>query len=450
MLGRRRTGGRRVRLASGVALVVSISALLAACSTTSSSTSAPAATSSSPTTSSATATGTGSSPGVTATSVTVGQVDDLSAPLAGLFKGAEDGTRAYFDYVNSTGGVNGRKIVLDARDSAYQGGVVASATTSQINNDFALVGGFSLLDSAEQPLIDKAKVPDVAYPLSIPLADSPNVYSPNPNTANDFPLAFFKYLKSKYPTQIKHVGILWANATASTQESESVFERAMKAEGFDIVYDRGFSALESTFLPDVLAMKARGVQLFYSTQMPDSYAATLAKEMAQENFHPVVIQGAAYSAALLSDAGPAADGMYIVQSYPLYLPGQDSKDVPAAATFDHWMNVASTSPDFEIESVYGWISAELFVQALKQAGSPPTRQKLAAALDGITSFDGGGMIPPADPAQNIPASCFILAQVKGNTIVRVSPTPKTGYVCSPGGFLASPGFKPEVRPAPGS
>jgi len=37
------------------------------------------------------------SPGVTATTVTVGQVDDLTAPLPGLFKGAEDGTQAYFD-----------------------------------------------------------------------------------------------------------------------------------------------------------------------------------------------------------------------------------------------------------------------------------------------------------------------------------------------------------------
>jgi ABC-type branched-subunit amino acid transport system substrate-binding protein len=51
-----------------------------------------------------------SSPGVNATTVTVGQVDDLTAPLPGLFKGAEDGTEAYFDYINSLGGVNGRKI----------------------------------------------------------------------------------------------------------------------------------------------------------------------------------------------------------------------------------------------------------------------------------------------------------------------------------------------------
>ncbi|MGD0395116.1 MAG: ABC transporter substrate-binding protein, partial [Acidimicrobiales bacterium] len=68
------------------------------------------------------------SPGVTPTSVTVGQVDDLTAPLPGLFKGAEDGTQAYFDYVNNSGGVNGRMIKLDAQDSGYSDGTVANVT----------------------------------------------------------------------------------------------------------------------------------------------------------------------------------------------------------------------------------------------------------------------------------------------------------------------------------
>ena len=122
----------------------------------------------------------GPSPGVTATSVTVGQVDDLSSPIPGLFKGAEDGTKAYFAYINSQGGVNGRRLILDAQDSTFQGGQVATATGTQIRTDFALVGGFSLLDSAEKPLIDIARVPDVGFSLSPGLSTDPYLYSPLP------------------------------------------------------------------------------------------------------------------------------------------------------------------------------------------------------------------------------------------------------------------------------
>jgi len=141
--------------------------------------------------------GAGSAPGVSADSVTVGQVDDLSSPIPGLFKGAEDGTRAYFAYVNSHGGINGRKLVLDAQDSTFQSGAVAVATGAQIHSDFALVGGFSLLDAAEKPLIDLAHVPDVALPLDTGMVSDPLVYSALPNPLNNYPLGLFKYLKTR-------------------------------------------------------------------------------------------------------------------------------------------------------------------------------------------------------------------------------------------------------------
>jgi len=45
--------------------------------------------------------------------------------------------------VNSTGGVNGRKIVVDSADDGYTGTGNKQATQNAVNTDFALVGGFS-------------------------------------------------------------------------------------------------------------------------------------------------------------------------------------------------------------------------------------------------------------------------------------------------------------------
>ena len=427
------------------AAVVAVAAAACSSSPSSSGSSSTTATTSTPTATAAP--GSAASPGVTATTVTVGQVDDLTAPLPGLFKGAEDGTEAYFDYINSLGGVNGRKIVLDAQDSGYSDGTVANATTTQIKSDFALVGGFSLDDAAEEPLVKAAGMPDIAYPLDPALANLPDSYSPTPNTENDYPLTVFKILKQKFPTQIKHMGILWANATASTASAEQAFERAARHEGFDIVYDAGFTPSQTTFLPNVLTMKSKGVQLFFTEQMPDSYAATLAEEMQQQNFHPIVVQGDAYSANLVKDGGSAVNGMYIPIGYLLYL-GVDS-DLPAVKLFTKWMKIADPDANFELQSLYGWAAAQLFVQGLKEAGNPPTRAGLEAALDKVTSFDASGLLPNGDPASNVPGDCVLLAQVQGSQIVRVAPTPKTGFYCG-GGYLPAPGFKPEVRPTPSS
>jgi len=386
------------------------------------------------------------SPGVTDTSVTVGQVDDLTAPLPGLFKGAEDGTEAYFDYIDSLGGVNGRLIHLDAQDSAYSEGTVANDTAAQIKNDFALVGGFSLDDAAEEPLVKAAGMPDVAYPLDPGLADLPTSYSPFPNGDSDAPTTIFKVLKKKFPTQIKHVGILWANATASTAVAERAFERAAKAEGFKIVYDDSFAPSETTFLANVLTMKSDGVQMFFSQQLPDAYAETVAKEMSEQDFHPLNVEEDAYTSNLVKDGGAAVNGMYISVGFVLYL-GTDGS-LPAVKLFTKWMNKADPTANFELEALFGWASAELFVDGLRQAGSPPTRAGLEAALDKVTSFDAGGLLSIGDPAQNIPSSCVLLAQIRNGTIVRVSPSPKVGFICMPNSLLPSPGFKPEVRPTP--
>jgi branched-chain amino acid transport system substrate-binding protein len=385
---------------------------------------------------------------VTATTVTVGQVDDLTLPISGLFKGAQDGTQAYFDYVNSLGGVNGRKIKLDAQDSAYSNGVVANDTAAQIQDDFALVGGFSLDDAAEEPLIAKAKMPDVAYPLDPELSNLSTSYSPVPNNDNDFPTTIFKVLKEKFPQTITHVGILWANATPSTILAEKAFERGMKSQGFKIVYDAGFTPSQTTFLANVLTMKARGVQLFFAQALPDAYAATVAKEMQQQNFHPVNVEADAYSANLIKEGGAAVNGMYIEIGYLLYL-GADGH-LPAVKLFTTWMKKADPDANFELQSLFGWAAAQLFVEGLRNAGSPPTRAGLEAALNKITSFNASGLLATSDPAQNVPGSCVILAQVQNGNVVRVSPTPKSGFICSPGSLLPAPGFRPEVRPVPPS
>jgi len=388
------------------------------------------------------------SPGVTATTVTVGQVDDLTLPISGLFKGAEDGTQAYFDYINSRGGVNGRKIKLDAQDSLYSDGTVANDTAAQIKSDFALVGGFSLDDAAEEPLVSSAKMPVVSYPLDPGLANLPTAYSPFPNADSDVPTTIFKVLKKKFPTQIKHVGILWANATPSTALAEKAFERGAKSEGFDIVYDASFSPTQTTFLANVLTMKAKGVQMFFTQQLPDAYAATVAKEMQQQNFTPINVEEDAYTSNLIKEGGSAVNGMYLSAGFALYL-GTDGT-LPAVKLFTKWMNEADPNANFELEALFGWASAELFVDGLKGAGSPPTRAGLEAALDKVTSFNAGGLLSTGNPAQNIPAPCVVLAQVQNGQIVRVPPSPKTGYICSPNSLLPVPGFKPEVRPVPGS
>ena len=442
---RRPAGGFKRR--GAVIATLCVAMVAAACSSTT-----PTSQSQSTLTTTSTPTGGGSgtipsgtSPGVTDTSVTVGQIDELTSPIPGLFKGAEDGTKAYFDYINSQGGVNGRMLKLDAQDSGFQSGQVASITATQVRSEFALVGGFSLLDGAEKQIIDLSRTPAVEFSLDPSMYTDPLVYSPIPNPGNYYPLGFFKWLKLKYPQAVRKVGIIWENATATTRIAEASFESAMKSVGFQIAYDHGVGPFDTNFLTDIVAMKNDGVKLVFNLELPDNYAAKLAQQMQQQSFQPLHIEGAAYSNQFLPLSGSAANGIYIEQGYALYL-GQDASVVPAVNVFNKWMHKAASKPNFEIESIYGWSSAEMFVQALKNAGNPPTRAGLVSALNKITFFNADGLIPPTDPAQAVASSCFLLAQVQHGKIVRVAPSPSTGFYCGQTGYWTSPYYTPMVRP----
>jgi ABC-type branched-subunit amino acid transport system substrate-binding protein len=388
------------------------------------------------------------SPGITATTVTVGQIDDLSAPIPGLFKAAEDGTKAAFAYINSKGGVNGRMLELDAKDSAYTSSTVVSDAEAQAKADFAFVGGYSLLDGAEKGVIDEYNVPDITYPLASTLSNDSHVYSPSPSTTNDTPTGPYEWAKKQFPNESKHIGILYAAADPTTIDSEFTLDNAMKHAGLAYVYRQGFPETQFTFTPQVLAMKSDGVSMFYDQELPGLYAGTVAKEAKQQGLNVTDVQGiAAYVDNMQSLSGGTADGMYLVQQASLF-EGQDANAIPAVKTFDTWAKKIdpqvfnSTTPFTALD---GWASGMLFAQALKAAGPNPTRASLTAQLNKVTSFSAGGRLPPGEnPAQNIPSKCFIVAQFKNGTWARVSPTPKSGYICS-GSLYARDGWTPENR-----
>jgi hypothetical protein len=99
--------------AVGLSLVL-LAGLLTACSSTNAASSAGASSTAPPIPPAAFRDHTG----VTATSITIGNV---TTQTAGLFTGAVVGTVAYADYVNSQGGVGRRKIVVSSADDRFQG-----------------------------------------------------------------------------------------------------------------------------------------------------------------------------------------------------------------------------------------------------------------------------------------------------------------------------------------
>jgi branched-chain amino acid transport system substrate-binding protein len=364
-------------------------------------------------------------PGVTAKTITVGSISDISEPIAGLFEGAKVGTEAYFAYINNKGGVNGRKLVLNGMDSAFSSGTVRNEAENIAKNDFAIVGGFSLLDGSEQPAIDGAKLPVITQVLTPALFGDRNVYSAVPEVTGGEPTGPFKWLKKKYPAATKAVGVI----------GEQTYRKLTYSLGYKWLYahDEGFAT--TTFLPDIIKMKDAGVKLVFEPSQQGAYISTMAQENQQEGLNALLVSGAnTYEKNF--DPGSAGNGTLVLQDTALYA-GQDARAVPAVATLDKWAKKVDPQTELDLYTLYGWINAQLFVQALQGAGANPTRASLDAQLNKITSFNANGLVSTQNPAQKLPGQCWLVVQYENGNWKRISPDPKSGFVCSPKGFYPS-------------
>ena len=412
--------GDRTRTAALVLALALVVGLSAACSSTNSSTDASGGSSTPPIPQSAFSDHTG----VTPTTVTIGNVSTQSL---GLFTGGLVGTQAYAAYVNSQGGVNGRKIVVSGADDRFQGAVNKQATQSVIQTDFASVGGVTLEDSFSQPLVAAAPgFPDVTASLDPATQKLPNNFSPLP-ASDGWPTGPLLYFKQKFPTKIAHTGTIIANLP-STELAWSHEKQAMQHLGYKVLLDPALPATTTDFTEQIVAMKNAGVQILFLEQEPQNYASAVFRDLTQQNFHPVVVLGApSYNPQLIANAGgpSAVEGAYLAQTESLYL-GEDAAQIPAVSTFNTW--VQKVSPGFTPDyfSVIGWLSADLFVTALRNAGTNPSRGSLLQALRKIDAFDSGKLIPVSNPAGKVPITCYLLGQITNGTWQRLDDPPVNG------------------------
>jgi len=379
--------------------------------------------------------------GVTSSSVQIANVSTLSL---GLFKGAQVGTQAYVDYVNSTGGVNGRKLVLDNADDGFTGAANKQATTNALQNDFAMVGNFSLEDSfGGAVLAQNPGFPDVSQVLDNATNKLPNVYSPIP-LADGWASGPMDYYYKKFTSLASHAGAFLADSPSATQTWNGEKYVAEQA-GFKFVSEQTYATTQTDFTQQVVAMKNAGVKIIFMDQMPSNYAGAVLKALAQQNYHPQVLLGAAtYSNQLVDQSGGAAnvDGAYLQQNLALYL-GTDQTAVPAVGTFLHWVQVASPGFSPDLFTAYGWLSANLFVQGLKNAGTNPSRGSLLQALSKVTTFNGDGFNAPSNPAAKVPPHCYLIVNIVNGQFVRSPDNPPTsgstgGFRCD-GSYIVKPG-----------
>lgn len=414
-------------------LAVASLVLVAACSNSSDGKSAKSTTT---TTTAASSGGSGSGsatgqPGVTADTIRIGGVASVTNPLNGPYGSAFDGVRAFFDMVNSGGGIYGRKLELvSARDDQISNNQEQVQALLDQDNVFAVAPIATIFSfSGAKPLVDN-NVPAFGWNINDEYTGHPNLYGSNAGAlCNGCVGTYAPYLAKQLGK--KKIGVLAYNVANSAQCADGYqksFDKYPTAKVVFLTKSLAFGA--SDFSVEVGQMKDKGVDLVM-TCMDTTAVLNLAKEMRKQDLKAIQYLPNGYDAKLVAANKQFFDGDYVGVSF---VPFEFKPQPPGMVEFNKWMDKKHYEKN-EI-AMNGWISAWQLWTGLKAAGPDFTRQKVIDALNKMT-ITADGLLAPRNWAKehnithNVPPSCTAWVKIENGKFVPVFNQPGKPFQCMP-------------------
>ena len=246
----------------------------------------------------------GSAPGVTAKhkTITLGVITPLSGPAALIGTPLTDGQKAYFDYLNAHGGVDGWKIKLDVKDDAYTPTKCKSDYATEVTHILFLAQS---LGSPTTAAIESTAAQDKV--LVGTAAQDSSFVNHKINLVQGTPYAVTVANTLYYVTHTLHKSsakfAIVYNNTDYGQDGLKGYTTAKNAYHFDTVAQETATATETTFTSQATALKSSGATYVVITVLPTE-AAYLIGTAALLGYHPQwILQGPAWSEYLMTTSG---------------------------------------------------------------------------------------------------------------------------------------------------
>ena len=339
-------------------------------------------------------------PGVSATEIKLG----ISSPLtgsAGVAYGKVPGAmKAYFDYINANGGVNGRKIKLISRDDKYLPTLAATQTTNLIlkDNVFALVGALGTATHSKAykaAALAKNNVPDLFVNTGFSgFGDTtkyPTTFTVLPSYAMEAKI-MSKFIKEKFTGQAVALiaqddefgidGVNGFKAGGLTLASTTLYPQSSLTD-----------ARAKALLTGLSAIPGKPVLVLFGTTDVTAGILKAAESLDLVSKFTWIAGSVGGDANTLLALGVKATTLTGVVAASFFPDAKDKSDeyVNQFMTINAKYNKGVT---FDNVVLQGMNSAMLTVQALRAAGKNLTRAGLISAIESKgAKFAGAGLVP---------------------------------------------------------
>lgn len=332
--------------------------------------------------------------GVTTDTILIGQSAALSGPAQELGKEMKAGAEAYFESVNKSGGILGRKIKLVSLDDGYEPEKAAANTKALINDEkvlalFGYVG--TPTSNAALPIFSEAKVPFIgAFTGAQSLREPYNRYVFNVRASYfDETEQIVGHLVQQ---GIKNIGVFYQNDAYGKAGLAGV-ERAMKKRMLDIVatgtVERNTTDVGKA-VTTLVASKTGAIVMISAYKSCAAFIKAMKQAGALQQFWNVSFVG---SKALSGELGDEGRGVQISQVVPF--PWSEVNPIVR----DYQKKIGGPE-NISFTSLEGFIAAKVLVEGLKRAGKNPTRESLVDGLASMGKVDLGGFTVQYTPTNH--------------------------------------------------
>jgi|TARA_B100000959_G_scaffold214583_1_gene225904 ABC-type branched-subunit amino acid transport system substrate-binding protein len=362
-------------------------------------------------------------PGVTDTEVLIGNIQDLSGPMAYLGGELKHGAELYFRHVNESGGVYGRKIKMITEDHQYNPAMSLGAAKKLLDQDgvfclFNVIGTapatalFDLVQEREIPLIAPAtNASTMSNPFKRYVFATDTPYDAQGRIMSN-------YIVGRGDTDIKF-GAIYQDDDFGKDCLKGIREGA-EAHGIEVVGEEPFQRGGAPeFGPQLTSLREAGAtHIFLALVLETVHVLKTAEAM---GYSPQFLGFAPASDPKVAQAaGTAAEGfitnIYMVPpSHPTHPSAVLYRELLAKYDPEH-------TPGFY--NFYGFAGAQVLAEGLNLAGEDLSRERLVSGMEKMKDFKGSphpsityGSIDRAGGTETI------LLQVTNG-----APSPITGFV----------------------
>ncbi|MER6175076.1 ABC transporter substrate-binding protein [Streptosporangium sp. NPDC001681] len=313
--------------------------------------------------------------GLTDTTIKLGVSQPMSGPLVAVGGGFVVGMNAYFNYVNSKGGIQGpdgkrRKVELIAKDDQYVATKTKANVSALISQDkvFAMLGLFGTSGNlAARPLLAKECVPSLFPTSGAPELGNPDYPWGGPAGSISYLLeakATGEYLKSVNPNA--KVAILHQEDDLGRAYLQG-FKKGIANSNIEIVKTESFESTDPDVANQITSLAASGADTFYDIAI-GLQAMQALNHVHASGWKPRILQAAQLGLSLLKKLQPGAgDGLIIsTTAYDPDLP--ENADLPQIKLYLEWFE---KTPGHEKQvpstAVGGWTAGMLATWAIEHA-----------------------------------------------------------------------------------